>query len=177
MLILEAHGSSIINFKDPLQRRDGRQSKPTSGTVSGPLTLNLVYYHQFLVAFNYSVVGEGLGYSMPTVSCIQFGDNSSTHADSSVWVNSTSQYAYPTQLLGSTSNERWYGLSVSGIISSSTTVSVTYYHQYSVAAAYSVVGGGNPAASTLSSTSQGSPVTLLLGAATRSVWVDGGVSY
>ena len=107
-------------------------ARQTSGVVSGPQTISVVYYRQFSIHLGFRIVGGGTGYSAPTVMYTQFGSSSAVLADSSVWIDAGTPYSYPNQLTGSTSSERWISNDTSRVISEPGIVETSYQHQYRV---------------------------------------------
>ncbi len=81
------------------------------------------------------------------------------------------------QLSGSTSSETWSTSTPKGTISSSGTVSPTYYHQYLVTASYLILNGGFPTAPVLTGTVFGSSLSIVLSTQPSSYWLDAGSSY
>jgi hypothetical protein len=153
----------------------------TAGTATGSQTLNLVYYHQFLVTIEYTLAGRGSPPS-PLLSSLAFGSSFMTQASATsptgVWVDSGALYTITNPLSGSTSTERWQaGGSTSGTISSPTSVFPTYYHQFGYAASYSLVGGGTPTPPTISYTSLGGQASSGLSYTASTIWFDTGSSY
>jgi hypothetical protein len=101
---------------------------------SSSTTVTANWQTQYQVTFNYQVSGGGYGYSSPSVTYTSMGSKKSVTAGSTatVWVDSGSTYTYTNNpLVGSSSSERWDAISgMSGAITSSITISPTYYHQY-----------------------------------------------
>lgn len=152
-------------------------NQPTSGTASVALTLILVYYHQFFVAFNYNIVSGGSGYSAPTISYQNFGSPMTTNAGSSAWVDAGSTYNYQNPLPGSSTSERWYSPSVKGEIKSAGAVSASFYHQFNITFSFSVLYGGVPIAPQVNYTSLGSPLLQNATVPGTSAWLDAGTVY
>ncbi len=108
-----------------------------SGTIAQGESINLEYYHQYIVTFTYSVTGGGSGFSPPSVSYIEFGTAQSadaSEAGTEVWVDNGSSYQYIMELPGSGSDERWEasGGAINGIIDLSTHVDIAYTNQFYV---------------------------------------------
>jgi hypothetical protein len=104
----------------PTERWQTNQT--TTGQTSAAVSGTLVYYHQYLTSFGHTVVGGGSGYSAPAVTFAEFGVNV---FGTQGWTDSGSRYNFTDPLLGSSSNERWYTGSGSGIIVKSATVNAT----------------------------------------------------
>ncbi len=150
-------------------------NQATSGTATTSVTIVFSYYHQYAVAFAYSAVGGGSGYSAPTVAYTAFGGTASTAIGLSVWADAATSYAYPVALPGSSSSEAWRTNSPTGTIAGAATVTDTYYHQFSVTFSYTVLGGGSGyTAPTVATTQFGAGASVATGAAT---WIDAGASY
>jgi hypothetical protein len=148
-----------------------------SGLVTGPLSLDLTYYHQYSVTFTYTVKGGGTGYSAPQVVYHYLGANTSTAVGVSVWVDAGSPYVYVNPLQGSSSTERWYTFMASGQIVSAGTVTVVYYHQFLLTLTYSVVYGGTPPSPTINVTEEGYATTVAIAQSGSAAWVDAGTAY
>ncbi len=153
-------------------------SQDVAGTIVAPFAVVFTYYHQYLVTFNFNVTNGGAGFSSPSVRFVQMGGIVSSPAPEVVWVDASSTYSYDSQLPGFSSTERWASQTVgTGTIASSSTVLVTYYHQYLVSSSYSIVGGGSPTPPSLSSTAFKAPVQFALTGSTQSSWFDAGAPY
>ena len=91
------------------------------------------------------------------------------------------RYSYTNPLAGSTQSERWQASNSSsptGQISSSTSISPQYYHQFAVSAGFSVANGGlPPAGPTFASESLGVSHSSPLGTTATTFWQDSGTSY
>ena len=105
-------------------------NQTSTGNATASETFNFVYYHQYRVEFNFSVVGGGLDYSSPTVTTTQFGNNVSSITGQLVWVDAGSPYAYSSLLSGSTSTERWETNSSNGIVTSTAVLDPTFTHTH-----------------------------------------------
>ncbi|MHB2035513.1 MAG: InlB B-repeat-containing protein [Nitrososphaerales archaeon] len=152
-----------------------------SGSAISATTINLAYYHQFLVMFAYSVLGGGSSYAAPTATAVQFGSKISIASGQKAWVDAGSPYSFTNPLAGSTKAERWEASNSSssnGQISSSTTISPIYYHQYVATAGFIVTNGGLPPVEpTLISESFGATYSSSLVTTPRSYWMDVGSNY
>ena len=149
----------------------------TSGTVSSSVTENIVYYHQYLVNFSYSVHGGGSPPSGPVVQYSQSGATGSTVPGLSVWADAGSVYTFENPLPGQTILERWDDNGASGTIGAARTLNVTYYHQFAVAVSYHVVGGGSPVPPSEIGTEFGSPYTTQVPSQNSMVWFDSGTNW
>jgi hypothetical protein len=119
-------------------------SMENSGTVSGPLSITPVFYHQFLVSVQFSFVGGSpSALTPPAFTYRHFGSAASVSADAAVWVDGGAQYTVPGLVCcpNSPTTERWvlYN-STFGTITAPTTISSTYFHEYFDSFSYSVVG-------------------------------------
>lgn len=106
----------------------------TKGTANSDQTINFLFYHQFGISFNFTVVGGGLGYSPPLVRYIQFGVPELISNGSKVWVDAGTSFSYPETLSGSSQFERWQyigGQTLNGTVSQNP-VTIFYSHQYYV---------------------------------------------
>jgi hypothetical protein len=154
----------------------------TTGTASSAQTIAFVYYHQFWVVFVFSVIGEGTGYSAPSVTYQSFGSSetlvaSPTPIPQGVWADAGSHYSYGDPLPGSSSSERWNSDGASGTVKGAGALTATYVRQYSVVVEASFTGSGIFPSVELRSTSYGLPLlgTVVLG--TNSFWLDANASY
>ena len=151
--------------------------QPVSGTATSFQTLQFTFYHQYLVNFSYAVRGGGSGYSAPTSQYTQFGAAKSATSGAPVWVDDGSSYSMSNPLIGSTSSETWDASQATGTVGSSGTIETTYYHQFALAASYSVVGGGLPAPPRLNGTEFGMPISTVFGLQPAATWLDSGTIW
>jgi photosystem II stability/assembly factor-like uncharacterized protein len=152
-------------------------NQPTSGIASSPANITLIFYHQYIIIFNYTVIGGGS--VNPSVSYKQYGSSLTNMAPLKTWVDSGTQYSYQNQFVASNGNERWSSQNYNGIISSSGAISAIYYHQYRAQANYIIINAGftstlQPA---LSYTSYGSMNIQQLSNTVSSIWLDAGSKY
>ena len=144
-------------------------------------TFEFTYYHQYLVDFEFGVLGGGSGYSAPSITLTQFGSQASQRASSAAtgqgsWADAQSSYNYTGQLPGSGPSERLAAQSAGGMVASGGIVVSQYYHQYLVPFSYSGGGGGSsPPAFAYSSL--GLALNSSLGSQSQSFWVDSGARY
>ena len=124
---------------------------PLSQTVDSSRTyLTYSYYHQFKFTLNYAV-NDGSSPTAPVLSYTQFGyrhpqDDPSqpqlTLTAAEYWLDAGSSWSITNPLSGATATERYFSSStLSGTVTSSATISPTYYHQYKVTFGYSTNDG------------------------------------
>jgi len=123
-------------------------SMDNNGTVNGPVSITPVFYHQFLVSVEFNFVGgSASGLTPPAFTYKYFGNQESASANTAVWVDGGVQYTVPSTVCcpSSPTTERWvlYN-STSGTITSPTTISSTYFHEYFDSFSYSIVGQAPP---------------------------------
>lgn len=118
---------------------------PTQGMAAGPATINVVYYHQYLVGFIMS--SSNASGVAPSVSFTAVGATSSVLANGSmVWADSGSLYNYSRSIQVS-SVERWEISpgNQSGLVTGTTSMfSASYLEQFLVNASYRIVGSSVP---------------------------------
>jgi len=147
----------------------------TFGTSKVP-ALSFVYYHQISVNLGYQVMGGTIGSSVPPyVSYTSFGVARQGPSPGQTWVDYGTQYSFPYQLPGSTSNNRWITTAVGGNATAPFVSGATYYHQYLLDVSYSS-SSSVPRASILA-LSMGVPVNLTLSTAGQKVWLDAGSQF
>ena len=154
-------------------------NQTTSGSATSPQTMSFAYYNQYLAGFNFTVIGGGTGYSLPSVTVTQFGGDVSITVGQSVWVDAGSHYSYGNLLNGSTQSERWTANSfTSGQVQSATVQTPEYYHQFAISAEFSVSNGGTPTVGpTFTYLSFGKTNSSSLTTAPTSFWIDAGSTY
>jgi len=127
-----------------------------NGTVSAALTLNVPYYHQVLVTFDYSIAGTTV--SAPQVHFSSAGSPASATANATVWADSQAVYAYDSALAGATAGSRWGpGSNGNGTVTAPQTVLVVYREQFHLSvtaspsnlSAYATASGWYDAGSTV----------------------------
>jgi hypothetical protein len=150
------------------------ESTLTSGAATAAQTVSLVYYHQFLVDFAFSVVGGGTAYSPPSASFTAFA---APAKGSQGWVDAGSAYNYTNPLAGSTPVERWLTAAPAGAISGPGTVNAIYYHQLAFVLSYAVSGGGVYSNPRLNYTSLGTPALEQLNGTQTAFWLDDGTKW
>jgi len=151
-------------------------NQPTTGTVGSPQTIDFTFYHQYLVTFDFNIIGGGIAYSPPSATCQQFGSQITAVAGTQIWADA-GQYSFPNLLDGSSSSERWVTNSTSGMVISSGNIDTEYFHQYITTVSYSIIDGGTPGASVFTSTSLNLPLSQILTTQPEGLWVDSGASY
>jgi hypothetical protein len=117
----------------------------TNGTLTGSMTGNLTYFHQFFVQTSYSVVGGGSP-SSPEFSGTSFGSPMALTLDRGVegaWLDRGSNWNATNPLGGSNTHERWYANPpVGGEVTGPRSVSLAYVHQYFVTIVAEPADGG-----------------------------------
>ncbi len=146
------------------------------GTVLGSGTVTVSYEHQFLVDFNYSVTGGGSGYSAPNVTYSNLSAQAVSLAGAAwVWGDAGAKYQFQNPLPGSTSTNGWRTNNGGGTVSSSTTYTATYRHQYKLRfKTTSLSGTPTPVTPLINATVFGTLVGIPSGA---EAWVDAGGTY
>ena len=139
------------------------------------------YYKQVNEQFAYSISGGGSP-TLPAFTCTQFGLASAclqlTTVSTTYWLDYGSPWSATEPLTGSSSTERWDTTMSSGSATAGLQVTISYYHQFSVAVDYSVSGGGTlPGTPTLSYPSHGQTMTATLGTSATSYWMDAGQPF
>lgn len=149
-----------------------------NGTILSANTINMTYYHQYLVDFGFSV-SESTS-SPPQINYFSVGSPQTVQASKSVWVDAESKYSYQTTLSNSNTNERWVAAASSqnGTVTTSESLKVPYYHQYYVAFNVSSPTGGSIS---LQSGWYNASSTLKVSASSSSgwqfeQWIGGGTS-
>lgn len=126
----------------PLER--WQLGSASSMTVTKPISLLFVYYHQFEVPMLYSVVGGG-NPAAPVLQGVQFGTTLTSQfvTGGSVWLDAGSPWIVPSILQGAT-GERWVAVgAVDGTVGGGTLVAVSYQHQYFVTVSANQLAGGS----------------------------------
>lgn len=103
----------------------------TSGIALAASLLNINYYQQFLVLFNYTILGGGSGYLPPNVNYSSFGAQGSATTSTAVWVDGGSLASYPETLSGSSGSFRW-AAKKSSILVASSSVAAIYNYQFNL---------------------------------------------
>jgi hypothetical protein len=145
----------------------------TSGTVTSPLTLSLIYYHQYYVQFKYTILNGGEGYSAPLITILQFGKTITVEPNASLWVDEN-EYNATNPLVGSNENERWYSLNNQGKINKAGIYEIVYYHQYNLQFNFRIIGKWNNNAPEVTYVQFGKEINAKLNA---TVWIDANTEY
>ncbi len=122
-------------------------ASPNQGTVNGPNTTALEYFHQYLVSLSYSIDFGG-NPKNPTLETVSFGnpvpiDLESANA-SPVWVDSNAPFSIPSSINNSTQLlERWITYSTNGTFDSPMNLVVIYYRQFYLDVSESQTSGGS----------------------------------
>ncbi|MCS4540526.1 MAG: hypothetical protein HYU03_07545 [Thaumarchaeota archaeon] len=152
-------------------------SQAASGTALSSQTIKFVYYNQYFLMFNYTLVGGGSGFTPPAVQFYQFGSSTSANAGSSAWADAATTYTYPTTLLGSSASERWTTGTPTGTVTNSVPLFPNFFHQYLVNLSYILVGGGGPTPPTILATALGSSFTESVTPNPTPYWLDANGPY
>ncbi|MDG7021456.1 MAG: Ig-like domain repeat protein [Nitrososphaerota archaeon] len=117
-----------------------------TGTVSGPLSEEFTYYHQYLAVIGYSVEGTGGSPPVPSLNFSALGEAQGSDLNrtaSPLWVDAASTWTVPQTLPG-VQGERWLA-NVTGPVQATApfTVDVQYTHQFYVEVAASSLAGGS----------------------------------
>jgi Thermopsin len=134
------------------------------------------------LTLSYSVVGGGSGYSPPVLTYVVGGVTHAAPLSTTPTVfdlDPGSAWSVSSLLSGSGATERWETAQpTTGVASSSSVVSLTYYHQYLEDITYSVLGGGSGySPPSLSGPQLGVASFLALGSSPTSYWLDNGLAY
>lgn len=159
----------------------------TFGTATGPISLTFTYFDQYLVNFEYQIVGGGIPNSSPAVTFRSLGSGSSVEATPSgteAWADALSPYSYDGTLVdnssGSYPSQRWE-LSTNNsdfLVTSNITADPNYYHQFLVSTSFEVVGGGTGfTAPVLDYETVGSSENVSLSLNSQGLWIDSGSSW
>jgi len=117
-------------------------SQPSNGTLAIPVNESVLYFHQYLCTFAYSLSGGGPAHSPPQWSGISFGTSLSSSGNASAWFDANSSLRYSQILPGSTGSERWAAQSSNTTITGERSVDVVYYHQVGLNFVYLAKGRG-----------------------------------
>ena len=143
------------------------------GLVSSVLNLNVVYYHQVLVTFDYTILGATAAVP-PQVQYSVLGAATSVTANATVWADSQAAYAYEDALAAPTAGVRWGpGANGNGTITVPQTYSVLYREQFFLAV---TVSPANLSASVTAPGWYDAGSTVALSASAPSGWQFGGWS-
>lgn len=123
------------------------ETTQTNGTANSPTVMDLTYYHQYLVTFNYHVANDGNAsesspLNPPTVECSEFGNLFSVGTGIPEWVDAGTYYTYEN-VLTINSAERWFAVSPVGVASFNSSPNIVYEHQYYVEIEVGTTEGGS----------------------------------
>jgi hypothetical protein len=155
----------------------------TTGVAKTASAFAILYYHQVLVSFGFTVDGGGSGYQSPTVAYLSFDSGqtataaSPSPATAGVWADSGSRYNYTDPLSGSTTEERWNSGSPSGLVGAPGSISTVYYHQFLVTVDASFSGSEIFPSVTIKATSAGSSFTGTVVLGPNPFWFDANAQY
>lgn len=154
-------------------------AETVTGTADGAVGVSASYYHQFDVTVSYAVEDGG----EPAAPSLQFYNLSLpasyevTEAPTQVWMD-VGNWSAPAALAGSGASERWMAPGeVNGSVTSGTTISVTYFHQFSLLLSYDVSDASTPLAPVLLSTEFGDPLNASLQRTATAYWMDSGAAW
>jgi len=127
-------------------------SQTTNGTLGAPIDESMIYFHQYLCTFAYSLSGGGTVPSPPQWEETQFGSSVSLRGNASAWADAGSSVRYSDILAGSTGSQRWAAENSSLSVTAPLSVSVEYYHQVALNVVYIARGGGGTTGPMLNAT-------------------------
>ncbi len=166
---------------------DGLGQSHSITVPSSATTYTATFKKEWSISFSYAVSGTPPG--SPTAPSLSYKRNGVTQSPVALtgtstpyWVDDgTTWTVSPNPLSPSTSTEQWStNQATSATASASTTISLTYFHQYKPQLSYGVVGGGSPTAPTLTANSYGSsalPQTLTTTPTISATWYDAGATW
>jgi hypothetical protein len=139
-------------------------------------------YNQYEQTLSYQVV-DGGSPTAPTATGTSLGvayAPSLTTTATGYWFDAGSSWSVTNPLGGSSGTERWYTSQAVGGTVSATTITFTYYNQYSITFQYSESGGGSgysspPVTYTQFGTSGNTVIAVTSGG--TAIWVDAGTTY
>ncbi len=145
------------------------------GIAGSAQTTVFQYYHQYNATASFSVVDGGFP-SAPTLTSTQFGKSYAptlTTSPTTIWIDSGSTWTITNPLSGITDSERWMTQTSSGTVSSSSSISPIYYHEFVQKLSYTVVDGGIlPSAPTASGMQVGTLYSPMLTTTPTLYWFD-----
>jgi len=159
-------------------------STDNNGTVTGPLSVTPVFYHQFFVSVEFNFVGGSTsGLTLPAFTYQYFGTKESVDATTAVWIDTGTAYTLPETICcpNSPTAERWelYN-STTGTINSPTLINSTYFHQYFDSFAYWISGAqpsSQPAQPGVTYFAGGNAQHLDLLLTPQTFWADANSTY
>ncbi|MDA4127905.1 MAG: hypothetical protein OK422_00335 [Thaumarchaeota archaeon] len=151
-------------------------SMQTWGTATEGSGTNFSYYHQYLVTFQYSVVGSSAGFNPPIVSYTAFGVAQAQTAVWVGWADAGTTVSYPQTDLVFASG-RWAAGTFSGSVNASREFMTIYFHQYSATISYSISGGGTLLPPSFRFVTFGRASLIPLTGTPTQIWIDEGAAY
>jgi hypothetical protein len=150
-------------------------------SLKGPITLTLIFYHQYAIDYSYLIYGGGAPMP-PSYYGEAFGNNiifNCTNSPMSIWLDAGSNITIPVLLLGSNSTERWFTPNLTGfVINCSNEISPIYYNQYKIKFGYSVSDEVTPSIPPIINGSfLGNPIQIPLNQISIESWLDAGSNY
>ncbi len=174
---------SAVKYSSPIAGSSERWqvSSTDSGTytalssVSSSTTAAVEYYDQYQVSAKYSTSDGTTPSSSVTLSATQFGSALPTTnlgtTNQNLWLDAGTGWSVNSLFTSGT--QRWDAASgTSGTVSSSTTITPSYYHQCYQTLSYVVIDGGSPSAPTAAGTSLGSAYAPSLTTSATGYWFD-----
>jgi hypothetical protein len=134
----------------------------TNGTLTTPVNESLLYFHQYLCTFAYTLSGGGSVPSPPQWSEISFGTQLFLSGNASAWVDAGSPLRYSQILVGSTGSERWAAQNSNLTVAGPQSVHTIYYHQVALSVFYVAIGGGATTGPMLNATRFGTQFSELI---------------
>ncbi len=154
----------------------------TNGTLYGAThgrgvwAINTTLVEELGLTLSYQVVDGGSGYKAPTLTYLNNGVSMTANLSATPTtfnVDYGSNWSVSSVLLGSGASERWATSdTTSGTISSATTISLNYYHQYKQILSYSVIDGGSPSAPSAAGQQFGVTYSPTITTSPTSYWFD-----
>jgi len=156
-------------------------SDTTSGVATGLNPIKIVYYHQYLETFSFTVMGGGSGFESPNLTFVNYGRSNAIILGNErlgIWIDAGSTWNASNPLGGSTSQERWLSKNAFGSSVASQNISMEYIHQNLIAVGFSVVGGGSGfTAPQIMSRSLNGTVNATLSTAPVAIWLNSGAQW
>lgn len=155
-------------------------------TVPGtPITYTATFTKEWSITLAYALAGSPSG--SPTDPTLNYGRNQEPQTatlsttPTAFWIDDGfTWHVTPNPLSPSGSTERWFTTEpTSGTATASTSVTITYYHQYALTLSYVLSGSppGNPSAPVFSSGRFGSAVSETLTTSATGYWFDAGAGW
>jgi hypothetical protein len=172
-----------VSVNIPGQSSGERWTTPdtTSGVATGLNPIKIVYYHQYLEIFSFSILGGGSGFESPNLTFVNYGTSNAIilgNEGLGIWMDAGSAWNASSLLSGSSSQERWVSNDSIGTAISSQNVSMDYVHQNLIAVGFSMVGGGSGfTAPHIVSRSLNGTVNATLSTAPVAIWLNSGAQW